>query len=533
VKNEWLAAGVLGLGFAGLGLWYYNTPLKKAERLMEAGDPTAATDLLSNTLAQKEWDSENEEALRLRLADAYMMRGALDNAETQYRKLIDLFPDHGPGHRGLGYIWLLRGHDAFAAEAFTLAAAKDHGDVRSRLGLAMARALQGDWPAAARSYEDVLKMIPGNRVARRGLAGALHAQGLFEAAAERYQMLATESPPDGKARLSLGYSLFQAGRVAEAEEYVRRLVDSTKSEAAALFLGEILMNTGRRDEAGAIYQRLHQASPRHFAPRLALAAWQSARGRPKEARALLEKINLEMPAKPPVPEFVMSDEEAWDILEFRLRHRALRVETCLLAADTYSRANDLAGAEHDVRRALVIDDRDPAALRMMADLARRRGDKAGREAWVARGLGHYPKHPAFLLDRAEMRLAAENTKDAFVDIALAKTACPRLARVQALSAEGLLLIGATAEAAKAAADAVAQDPTHAGAYLAQGLVQKAQGKKESALASFGRAAGMEGCKPRAYDELGRLLAALRRPLEARQARAEAHRLEPMVYKEAR
>lgn len=175
---------------------------------------------------------------------------------------------------------------------------------------------------------------------------------LAEATARR--SLARRAGRNGKAYLTLASSLLAQHRFLEARAVAETLVGRwPEPEGYRALLGEIQLELGDYDAAGRTFAGLAGAR-RHLAVAPRLARWAELRGRPEEARRLLESARDEAFRRRDLPR----EQVAW----FQLR-----------VGDLELRYGRLADAERALRSGLTVVPDDPRLLAALARVAAARG----------------------------------------------------------------------------------------------------------------------------------------------------------------
>lgn len=188
------------------------------------------------------------------------------------------------------------------------------------------------------------------------------------------------APDDAEIRNSLGWTLFQAGRSAEAAaEYERAVAADPKHAKAHANLGLALVELGRLDDAAAHYRAAIDLEPRaEIWSDLAFA--QMRMGRFDEARASCEKALALDPACPAahVNLAVMSVRDGDMAAAERHYREALpkrpTAETHNGLGFVLAREGRYDEAAAELRRAIEIDPKYVPAYNNLAELLARRGD---------------------------------------------------------------------------------------------------------------------------------------------------------------
>lgn len=170
--------------------------------------------------------------------------GNLTEAETIYKKILQIAPHCADALQLLGAIEHQRGHHENAVIFFRQAIASDaSAPVFGNLGLALHA--MGKFDEAVESYSQALVLEPGFAQAHNNLGNALQALGKNEAAFESYQRALLLQPDYVDAHYNQGYLHQQQGRLKEAAESYNRVLGFNPNYAAAhTNLGNVLKEQG-------------------------------------------------------------------------------------------------------------------------------------------------------------------------------------------------------------------------------------------------------------------------------------------------
>jgi tetratricopeptide (TPR) repeat protein len=131
----------------------------------------------------------------------------------------------------------------------------------------------GDYAAARRSYQQVLRADPANRDAVLGLAAIDLRAGDQNAAEARYQKLIERDPRDPYAQAAMT-GLRPTADPVQSESRLKTLISQQPDSAPLQFaLGNLYMGQSRWSEAQAAYFRAYSADPENadFAYNLAVS----------------------------------------------------------------------------------------------------------------------------------------------------------------------------------------------------------------------------------------------------------------------
>ena len=317
--------------------------------LTDGRDPSAAIGYLEAALACPHRTVRGEDAIRLRLAEAYLTELRLDSAEQLFRNHLGRAPADPRGLVGLGQTLLAADRPADAVEFLRGATSSPFTRRKATASLGVAARLLKQDADAARYDEQAAKLpedIPptdpfaAEAAALRadGLGGyeealALEKQGRIREAIPLLARLA-EDPADVRAAVALGQDLSLLGEFAAAEPYLRAACERAPENAqAALLLGTVLFDLARAEtrdparktrllrEAADSCGRAIQLKPDAGAAHLCRGAALQGLG---DLPAALPHFRLAVECRPEVPLFhlgllqALLDSEQWDEAASRL-----------------------------------------------------------------------------------------------------------------------------------------------------------------------------------------------------------------------
>ncbi len=524
----------IGLSIAGVWGWTRSTPWAKARRFLAEGDASGAVEVLTSALEKKPCPAKDEEVIREILTQAFLLKGAVDNAEQESRALREKFPGNFSAALWLGVIDVARDRLNFAAEYLEAARAIDPSDLRPYLLLADIHQSRWDAAAALKILNAGLIRFPDQPDLVESLGDLAFLQGRFQEALARYDDVLRAVPEDRDTRIKLINGLINSGDLRTAEVNLDKIrLSSAEDDRIEMAQANILALQGRWTEAVAVCERSYRKDNNRQSAGISWALWLAERGRMKEAEAILADIENRLP--PLRPEGVLGGGQPVDFAAllntyaYRKAARSLHRDYDLARVRLALLAGRLSDAGNSARRALSRDTESFEVMLVLSNLARLRGETADRLKWLERAVTLYKEHPGTLLARGWANLDLGRTSDAIVDARMVADAYPRLSTAQALLSRAYLMIGRAKEAASIAEHSVSLNEGDPEAHLALALAEEAGGKAEAVESEFKRAIELNLFSAESRAAYGKFLKKRGRSREAAIQLAEAARLEPSVY----
>ncbi len=272
--------------------------LIELDRLGEAEDEALGG------LAAAETDADASRVLAVKarglLASVYRLRGKLDQAEREYRTLLELDPGNGPARVDLAALLLDLGRpdEARALNDETL-----RQDPRDGMALAVRFRIErnaGDDAAALRTAEQLADQRAGDATALTEAGRMLIGAGQPARAVACFETALEQSDDIDPARLGeLGAALAEAGDLPRAREV---LLTASRMQPGdprpQYYLGTIALTEDDESRARAHFRLALRAQPSFVPPLLSLAQWLAERRRFDEAAQVLEEAVARNPADP-------------------------------------------------------------------------------------------------------------------------------------------------------------------------------------------------------------------------------------------
>jgi tetratricopeptide (TPR) repeat protein len=279
-------------------------------------------------------------------------------AESEYQQAIQIDPDLAEAHYRLGLLELQLEHPTAATRSLTRAVELDgkNLDARLHLGNLLVSATQyGD----ARQQAEAVLSIDGMNAGAHRLLGQIALQQTQYAAAENELKQAIDlAPRDSQAYSDLGLAQLLDAEYGAAEKSFQAAVDIRPDDPQTYINLSDFYKAASSDNQGADHaeQTLHQGitrNPNAVELPIALASLYIERGRPEDAKQLLNQIEANQSAYPDghraVADFYLSNGDAAAALD---RFRALaekdprdestakKVAECYLQLSKWQEAND-------------------------------------------------------------------------------------------------------------------------------------------------------------------------------------------------
>jgi predicted TPR repeat methyltransferase len=210
----------------------------------------------------------NEQPTELTLTDAlalavHLHRSAdLDQAETIYRRILDISPDHPDCLHFLGVLLHQRDQSDAAIELIQRSIILDphHPDRYNNLGNVLLD--RGDITGATAAYEKALALEPGHANAWNNLGALLRAQQRFEESEAAYQKAIELAPDHVDAHTNYGNLLSSRGRIKEAVAcYCKAITLAPDHAESKKMLGIAYYTLGQIDAAAEVFRHWLEEEP--------------------------------------------------------------------------------------------------------------------------------------------------------------------------------------------------------------------------------------------------------------------------------
>ena len=195
------------------------------------------------------------------LALVHHRAGQLAEAESIYRKILGIAPNHAPTLSMLGMLARQQGRLTESLELTGRAVELDPGSPLSHFNQAQSLAAAGMIDQAIASYRNVVVLQPDQFEAHNNLGNQLRTSGALREAADSLRRAVALRPDLAQAHFNLANTLADIGQTNEAAIAFARTIDLQPDHAEAhLILGNIDILAGRLREAADNYRRAVRAA---------------------------------------------------------------------------------------------------------------------------------------------------------------------------------------------------------------------------------------------------------------------------------
>lgn len=337
-------------------------------------------------------------------------------------------------------------------------------------------AQSGDYPAAVRGLQEILRDQPDFEPGQRLLGTVHYLSGNLEQAAMYLSRVVGPEGGDSFLRRMLAELRLQQDR---PEQAMQTLLPMMRQGPATVFdqgllilAGQASLKLGDNGSALAFFRRGAAAYPDDERFMLGEVSAQLASGDLATARRLLEKMQATTSKRLAVDYLsVVTDllqrrfEPALDLARRLEKENPGAPWSHLLLATVHLAAGDTVAARQQFEAVVTVDPRNREALINLAKLDMEGGDRAAGEARLKKVIDADPTdyRPQFLL--AESRLAAGRYAEALEDARAAVQAAPEMATTLNLLGRAAAAAGRWDEAEQSFARITALDPKNARAWL--------------------------------------------------------------------
>jgi len=219
-----------------------------------------------------------------------------DEAKRRFRSVLDRDPESASALIGLGAVEVARKHYEEALAIFRRVAERSGGSKTATAygNIGSVYVEMGKTVLARQALQKALEIDPGHVHAAKLLAQIDQSQSSAEESIEKLRTsLRRRKDPDGF--LTLGRLLYQAGKLAEAEDALRKAMAQRPGHAETHYqLGTVLLSRNQPRAAEERFRRCIELDGKHAGARMQLGVVVGQRGQLKQAvRWLSEAVKLD------------------------------------------------------------------------------------------------------------------------------------------------------------------------------------------------------------------------------------------------
>jgi tetratricopeptide (TPR) repeat protein len=180
----------------------------------------------------------------------YLSQRKTDQAETAFRKAVELAPDLALVHYELGQLYVLENKLPAAESSFQIALKKDHKNSAAHTAMGVLLASQGKSTQANEHYRQAFHLNPQDVIAANNLAASLTEQQKFDDALS-FARLALELAPSSPAiKDTLGWAYYKQGHFDKAYPFIAEASAALPQHPVVRYHHAVaLAKIGKQDEA--------------------------------------------------------------------------------------------------------------------------------------------------------------------------------------------------------------------------------------------------------------------------------------------
>jgi tetratricopeptide (TPR) repeat protein len=421
-------------------------------------------------------------------ADTHYQASRYEQAEIEYKNVLQLAGLNAPAITRLGLIYLKQGRTARALPFLAKARELQPDDLATRLEFGVACLATGNRPDARGEAIFLLERLPASEVVPLLLVEASTAAELDDTS-RRLLALPAEIQRHPPVLIGLGHLALRRDRPADAEEFFLAAQSAEpRSIGAQDGLGTLYWSQKKLPEAGTAFQQAADWSAPRSPQRLHYAQFKLQTGDAAGGRQLLEAISRETPDYLPawvwLAEIAAAEKkfpESEALLGRALARDPLHAEALLLKARVQLARGQTDQGIAELERLLGIFPNSPAINYQLGLALATKGDAAKA---LARLLQVGPEMPEAVLAIGALHLRARDNGAAIAALRPLVAQRPDLAEARFLLAEALRANGELDEAAQLLTRLELEQPHEPRFPFAHGMAFLQQGRRDQARAAF-------------------------------------------------
>jgi tetratricopeptide (TPR) repeat protein len=250
---------VFALLFVCIGCWWQSIPMMRTMYYIEHADNWRSRKEGAHAIAlyRRALDIDPQSGLaHWGLGQEYEVLGRQDAALHEYDIACRNSPDNPSIHKSYADLLLATGSQDSGIQEYYRCVSLDIQDYVSHNALANAL-VRADRPTEAiREYRRAIQFNPGYSEPHLNLASVLQLQGRFEEAIVEYNKVLMDREDDPQVHNNMGRLLYSMGKTGAAIKELKRAAEVAPAFPLPYYnLGKIMQETGNRQEAIATFDR--------------------------------------------------------------------------------------------------------------------------------------------------------------------------------------------------------------------------------------------------------------------------------------
>ena len=199
--------------------------------------------------------------VRYKIGRLFLEKGILEEAEKEFRGILEKNADYALGHEGLGRVYFAQNKLSEAEKEFSMAIQRDPNLWQAHNFLGIIYDRQKEFKKALLNYQKAISLQPNVGILYNNLGMSLFLKGEYEASLQAFIEGAKLDPNNKKISNNLGLVLCKLGRLQDAFETFKR----AGNEASAYYnIGCFYMIEKKYKEAIQSYQKAIDAKPEFY-----------------------------------------------------------------------------------------------------------------------------------------------------------------------------------------------------------------------------------------------------------------------------
>ncbi|MEO5363886.1 MAG: tetratricopeptide repeat protein, partial [Magnetococcus sp. DMHC-8] len=435
--------------------------------------------------------------------------GRLPEAESIYRQVVAMQPDHGEALHQLGCICHQQGQPLAASQWIgkALLSQPDHPVFLKNIGVIQAEL--GLWAEAASSFRRLLIIRPDDPDTLCRLGESLYHQGNFAEAEGCYRQAIARQPTLHAAHHGLGNLLRATGNLPEAIACYRKTLELFPAHHnACINMGRLLLEQGETAEAIACFRQVLAILPTHHIAMDSLGTALRMEGKLDEAIACHQQALTLQPTyhaachnQGVVLQIQGKNEQAIACYQKTLTIQPDAVPTHHALGALFLQENRCKEAIPHFQQAIANQPNHVDACRGLGTALRHARRLPESILWLQKGLAIHPDHYDMQVALGMALMAYGKPDEAMTCYHRAIERHPDRANAYHYLGEALQQLGKQAEAIAWYQQALAIDPSQAQTHNCLGIALYTQNREEEAVACYQKALDLRPDDPYTLNNL--------------------------------